>query len=226
MADHARFRLALGRGHVPALRRGANQQLARHGPALPDILVGLADALAAAGRKIAPRPVARQVLTGCRILRLLPCPSRNRAPQLRAGRRRRGAGRAGTTGPPGGALGLAGILAMRPFFREVEQEGVNAFYAVLAEALGPEALLLLLYHILRLRRARSPSRRSNDVFPDRIRGIKDSGADSAHTEALLAAGRQPGCCSGGSRTDPPDAMPAGAKGTICGGGNLGPGAGP
>ena len=49
-----------------------------------------------------------------------------------------------------GELGLAGVLATPPFFfREVDQDGVYAFYAALADVLGPEAppLLLSLIHI-------------------------------------------------------------------------------
>ena len=51
-------------------------------------------------------------------------------------------------GRKAGELGLAGVLATPPiFFREVDQDGVYAFYAALADALGPEAPPLLLYHI-------------------------------------------------------------------------------
>jgi 4-hydroxy-tetrahydrodipicolinate synthase len=63
-----------------------------------------------------------------------------------------------------------------------------------------------------------------DAYPDRIRGIKDSGADLAHTRALLAAVGNRTTVLVGAERHLPDAMPAGARGTICGLANLVPGA--
>lgn len=125
-------------------------------------------------------------------------------------------------------LGLAAVLATPPFFfREVAQEGVYAFYAALAEALGPEAPPLLLYHIPQVCGvpvAVETVVRLVEDFPGRIGGIKDSGADLAHTLELLAAvGSQTAVLVGAER-HLPDAMPAGARGTICGLGNLIPSA--
>ena len=131
-------------------------------------------------------------------------------------------------GRQAGALGLAGILATPPFFfREVDQEGVYAFYAALAEALGPEAPPLLLYHIPQVCGvpvAVETVVRLLDAYPDRIRGIKDSGADLAYTRALLAAVGSRAAVLVGAERHLPDAMPAGARGTICGLANLVPGA--
>ena len=94
-------------------------------------------------------------------------------------------------GRQAGELGLAAVLATPPFFfREVEQEGVYAFYAALAEALGAEAPPLLLYHIPQICGvpvAIDTVARLVDRFPGRIAGIKDSGADLAHTLELLGA---------------------------------------
>ena len=132
-------------------------------------------------------------------------------------------------GRQAGALGLAGVLATPPFFfRDVDQEGVYAFYAALAEALGPEAPPLLLYHIPQVCGvpvAVETVARLVDAYPDRIRGIKDSGADLAYTRALLAAVGGRTAVLVGAERHLPDAMPAGARGTICGLANLVPGRG-
>src|SRR5262249_16805224 len=50
----------------PAARRGGVQHFARRRPALADILVRLADAPAAAGRKIPPDALAREIFAGGR----------------------------------------------------------------------------------------------------------------------------------------------------------------
>jgi 4-hydroxy-tetrahydrodipicolinate synthase len=131
-------------------------------------------------------------------------------------------------GRQAGALGLAGVLATPPFFfREVDQEGVYAFYAALAEALGPEAPPLLLYHIPQVCGvpvAVETVTRLVDAIPGRIGGIKDSGADLSHTlEVLAAVGSRTAVLVGAER-HLPDAMPAGARGTICGLANLVPAA--
>jgi 4-hydroxy-tetrahydrodipicolinate synthase len=113
------------------------------------------------------------------------------------------------------------------FFRNVDQAGVYAFYAALAEALGREAPPLLLYHIPQVCGvpvAVETVVRLVDDYPDRIRGIKDSGADLAHTLELLAAVGSRAAVLVGTEWHLPDAMPAGARGTICGLANLVPAA--
>ena len=69
------------------------------------------------------------------------------------------------------------------------------------------------------------SRRSSgsSSLSGRIRGIKDSGADLAYTRALLAAVGERTTVLVGAERHLPDAMPAGARGTICGLANLVPG---
>ena len=127
-----------------------------------------------------------------------------------------------------GELGIAGVLATPPFFfRDVDQDGVYAFYASLAEALGPAAPPLLLYHIPQVCGvpvAIETAARLVDAFPGRIGGIKDSGADLAHTLALLAAVGDRSAVLVGAERHLPEAMPAGARGTICGLANLIPAA--
>ena len=131
-------------------------------------------------------------------------------------------------GRKAGELGLAGVLATPPFFfREVDQDGVYAFYAALADALGPEAPPLLLYHIPQVCGvpvAVETVARLVDDYPGRIGGIKDSGADLAHTLELIAAVGSRTAVLVGAERHLPDAMPAGARGTICGLANLVPAA--
>src|SRR5207244_2864362 len=67
MRDHAVGGAALCGLHPPAGRRGADQHVTRCRATLADILVRLADATAAAGRKISPDALARRVLTGGRV---------------------------------------------------------------------------------------------------------------------------------------------------------------
>ena len=77
----------------------------------------------------------------------------------------------------------------RLFFRDVEQAGVYAFHAALADALGPQAPPLLLYHIPQVCGVpvaiETVARLVGD-FPGRIGGSEDSGADLVHTLELLA----------------------------------------
>ena len=125
-------------------------------------------------------------------------------------------------------LGVAAVLATPPFFfREVEQAGVYAFYAALTDALGPQAPPLLLYHIPQVCGvpvAIETVTRLVEDFPGRIGGIKDSGADLAHTLELLGAVGDRAAVLVGAERHLPEAMPAGARGTICGLANLIPAA--
>ena len=131
-------------------------------------------------------------------------------------------------GRKAGEFGLAGVLATPPFFfREVDQDGVHAFYAALADALGPEAPPLLLYHIPQVCGvpvAVDTVVRLVEDYPGRIAGIKDSGADLARTLELIAAVGSRTAVLVGAERHLPDAMQAGARGTICGLANLVPAA--
>ena len=118
-----------------------------------------------------------------------------------------------------GELGLAAVLATPPFFyRQVEEEGVFRAYARLVEMAGVGAPPLLLYHIPSVAGiGLSPAlvARLLAAFPNRIRGVKDSGADWAATQALL--GQVPGASViVGAEVHIADAMRGGARGTICG----------
>jgi 4-hydroxy-tetrahydrodipicolinate synthase len=127
-----------------------------------------------------------------------------------------------------GELKLAGVLATPPFFfREVDQEGVIACYAAIVEGGGTEAPPLMLYHIPQVCGVPvtvDTTERLIELFPGRIRGIKDSEANIAHTRELVGrlAGRMTVVV--GAEPSIPEAMAGGARGTICGMANLIPGA--
>jgi 4-hydroxy-tetrahydrodipicolinate synthase len=125
-----------------------------------------------------------------------------------------------------GELGLAATLATPPFyFREVTDEGLHRGYADLAERAGEGAPPLMLYHIpgvTGMPLAVELIDRLATAFPGRIAGVKDSGADMAYTKPLLArlAGRM--TIVVGAEVHVQAAMTLGAKGTICGLGNVAP----
>ena len=68
--DHARFGLAFRGRHLPRVGRGRDQHLARRRAALAHVVLGAANAAAAARRHVAPDAVARQVLARRRHLGL------------------------------------------------------------------------------------------------------------------------------------------------------------
>ena len=127
-------------------------------------------------------------------------------------------------GRKAGELGIAGVLATPPFFfRDVDQEGVHAFYAGLADGLGAAAPPLMLYHIPQVCGvpvAVPTVERLVAGFPGRIAGIKDSAADLPYTRALLAAVGSRTTVVVGCEAHLPEVMPLGARGTICGLANL------
>lgn len=122
--------------------------------------------------------------------------------------------------------GVASILATPSFFLSgaAREDGVARFYDLMVERLAGRAPLIL-YHIPSVSGiALAPAliRRLLDRHGGAISGIKDSGGDKAHTLALCAA--FPGLeVLAGNETDIPDAMAAGAAGTICGLANTIPG---
>lgn len=115
--------------------------------------------------------------------------------------------------------GVAAVLATPPFFLAgaARDDGIALFYDLLVARLAGRAPVVL-YHI--------PSvsgialglpliRRLVDRHGDAISGIKDSGGDKAHTLALCAAFPELDVLVG-NEVDIPEAMAAGAAGTICG----------
>lgn len=122
--------------------------------------------------------------------------------------------------------GVASVLATPPFFLSgaAREDGIMQFYDLMVERLAGRVPLVL-YHIPSVSGiALDPAliRRLLERHGDAISGIKDSGGDRAHTLALCAAFPDLDVLAG-NETDIPDAMAAGAAGTICGLANAIPG---
>ncbi|MCK6451340.1 MAG: dihydrodipicolinate synthase family protein [Alphaproteobacteria bacterium] len=121
--------------------------------------------------------------------------------------------------------GCAGALMLPPFFfKQVDGEGVYRCFAQAIERTGDPRLKLYLYAI--------PSHsavaldfdtidRLRRDFPHTVVGIKDSTLDWRHTEPLLARFRDLEILTGAEH-HVPQALAAGATGTICGLANIAP----
>jgi 4-hydroxy-tetrahydrodipicolinate synthase len=127
-----------------------------------------------------------------------------------------------------GDLGLAATLATPPFFfRDVDQEGVYRAYAMMLEAAGPEAPPLMLYHIPQVAGVRLEVRtvaRLVERFPEKVRGIKDSEPSTAYMRSLLETMGRRMTVVLGVESMLPEGLALGARGTVCGMGNLIPAA--
>jgi 4-hydroxy-tetrahydrodipicolinate synthase len=121
--------------------------------------------------------------------------------------------------------GCAGCLVLPPFFfKGVPDDGVHAWYAQLIEHVGDVRLRLYLYNLPQVSgvtiSASLAARLARD-FPGTIGGVKDSGGDFAHTQALIDA--LPGAAIlVGHEPHLPRLMRAGGAGTVCGVANLDP----
>jgi 4-hydroxy-tetrahydrodipicolinate synthase len=110
-------------------------------------------------------------------------------------------------------VGCSRCLVLPPFFfKDVGDDAVYGYFAALIDAVADPRLSLYLYHIPQF----SGVAISADVvaklaadYPRTVAGVKDSGGDFAHTQALLAA-------------VPRLAIRAGGAGTICGIANIFP----
>lgn len=124
-----------------------------------------------------------------------------------------------------GRLGLRSALATPPFYyKDADEAGLYRAFAALIERSGAAGAPVLLYHIPSFTGLRLPPtllRKLADAFPGRVIGLKDSGIDLARTLQLLEACRELTILVG-AEAHLPDAMAAGAKGTICGWANLEP----
>jgi len=122
-------------------------------------------------------------------------------------------------------VGCARCLVLPPFFfKDLGDDAVYGYFATLIDAVADPRLSLYLYHIPQF----SGVAISADVvaqlaadFPRTIAGVKDSGGDFAHTQALLAAVPQLAILVG-HEPHLPKLMRAGGAGTICGIANLFP----
>ncbi len=121
--------------------------------------------------------------------------------------------------------GCAGCLVLPPFFfKGVSDDGLHAWFARLIEGVGDPGLRVYLYHLPQVSSvpiAAGVARRLAADFADVIAGVKDSGGDFAHTQALIAA--LPGkSILIGHEPHLPQLMRAGGAGTVCGIANLYP----
>ncbi len=123
-------------------------------------------------------------------------------------------------------LGLDGALLMPPcvYRGGITEDGTFRFYARVIEGVGSDALRLYLYHfpdICGVPITPNVIRRLEERFPKVIAGVKDSGGDIDFTEGLLRRFSHLSIFSG-SEVHLAQLMASGARGTICGLGNVMP----
>ena len=123
-------------------------------------------------------------------------------------------------------LDVDSILLMPPcmFRSNITAEGTFRFYASVIDRIGRADLRLCLYHfpdICGVPLTPEVVRRIDEAFPGIVTGIKDSGGDMDVTERFIRSFGHLGVYTG-SETHLPQALAAGARGTICGLGNVMP----
>lgn len=123
-------------------------------------------------------------------------------------------------------LGLDGALLMPPcvYRGGITEDGTFRFYARVIEGIGSDALRLYLYHfpdICGVPITPNVIRRLEERFPKVIAGVKDSGGDIDFTEGLLRRFSHLSIFTG-SETHLAQLLASGARGTICGLGNVMP----
>lgn len=119
--------------------------------------------------------------------------------------------------------GCVGALVLPPFFwKAPSDDGIFAWYARVIEGVADARLRVLLYHLPQF----SAVPLSVDLvarlaaaFPGAVAGVKDSGGDWTHTQALLARLPELSIVIG-HEPDLPRLMRAGGAGTICGVANV------
>ena len=123
-------------------------------------------------------------------------------------------------------LGLHGALLMPPcvYRGGITEDGTFRFYARVIEAVGRDDFRLYLYHfpdICGVPVTPNVIRRLEDRFPKIIAGVKDSGGDVDFTEGILKRFSHLSIFTG-TEVHLPQVMASGARGTICGLGNVMP----
>lgn len=118
------------------------------------------------------------------------------------------------------------VLLMPPcvFRSGITEEGTYRFYASAIDRIGISDLRLCLYHfpdICGVPLKPAVLRRLDENYPGNIAGIKDSGGDLGFTEALIRSFGHLGIYTG-TEVHVPTALAVGARGTICGLGNVMP----
>lgn len=100
----------------------------------------------------------------------------------------------------------------------ITEDGTFRFYATVIDRIGRNDLKLCLYHfpdICGVPITPRVVRRLDEAYPGLISGVKDSGGDLDFTEALIRRFSHLAIYTG-SETHVPQALSAGARGTICG----------
>ncbi|MFK8253211.1 dihydrodipicolinate synthase family protein [Ancylobacter terrae] len=122
--------------------------------------------------------------------------------------------------------GVDSVLLMPPcvYRSGIGEEGTWRFYATVIERIARPGLRLCLYHfpdICGVPLTARVIRRLDEAFPGVIYGVKDSGGDLDYTEALVRRFSHLSIFTG-SEIHMPQALAVGARGTICGLGNVMP----
>jgi 4-hydroxy-tetrahydrodipicolinate synthase len=122
-------------------------------------------------------------------------------------------------------FGCRGILLAPPFyFKDVPDEGLFRWFAMLVERLGGAARDIILYHLPSVTAVPLSIEligRLKAAFPGVIVGVKDSSGDRAYGQSLLAAHGDLTILIGDERLLA-GAVRQGAEGSICGMANLCP----
>ena len=126
------------------------------------------------------------------------------------------------------ALGCSGVLMLPPFYyKGVSEEGLFRSYSEVIQRVGDARLRIYLYHIPPISGVPLPIglvERLLKAYPGTIAGVKDSGGDWTHTEALLGLAAQGLEVFVGSEVFLLRALRAGGAGCVTASANLNPGA--
>lgn len=127
------------------------------------------------------------------------------------------------------AAGCAGALMLPPFYyKGVSDEGLFRYYSEVIERVGDTRLKIYLYHIppvTQVPLSLALIERLRSAFPGTIAGIKDSGGDWAHTQALIERfGGEDFAVYAGSERFLLDTLRAGGAGCISATANVNPAA--
>lgn len=125
------------------------------------------------------------------------------------------------------AFGCGGVLMLPPFYYKTpSDEGLFRFFAEIIAGIGPRSPAIYLYHIPGVANvgfSLALIDRLIDAFPGVIRGIKDTGGDSAFTHTLLARyASESFDVYPGNETELVTFMEAGAAGCISATANVNP----
>lgn len=86
-------------------------------------------------------------------------------------------------------LGCAGTLTLPPFYyKQIDDDGLFAYYSEIIQAVGSSALQMYLYHIPQIAGvgiSHALIARLISAYPQTVVGIKDSSGDWANTESML-----------------------------------------